>query len=215
MLWPHGPGTRSDTSVDDLRALGVPGWPDGPDRHSRGGRPGGPELTLAGDLVQAGAAGIVTTSVQAEHVIRRTCSTIPVVFAANTYLVDEALVSCLDRLGGTASRRTLVTGLGLAYLRVLKEAVPGISRPTVLRDPREPATGAQVNEIRAAADGVDLSRMPMEARQVAISPNAVAASHVGADASIVLPRRPGREVVKRRFRRPAARRLTIGGEDIV
>ena len=117
---------------------------------------------LAAELVQLAPDVIWLHSTQAAWAAKRATTTVPIVIAVSTELVEQGLVASLARPGGN------LTGLDFRgaellgkQLELFKEAVPTIARVAVLVDParpdlaRVPSTMAR----EALALGVQLQRV--------------------------------------------------------
>lgn len=103
-------------------------------RHADGKPERLPEV--ARELVASKPDVIVTGINVTTHLVRRQTSTIPIVMAVGTGVVEEGLVASLARPGGNITGVTWDVGLEVMPKRFefLKQAVPGISRVAVLWD---------------------------------------------------------------------------------
>ena len=138
---------------------------------------------LAGELVRLKVDVIVATGSPGALAAKKATSTIPIVFATAGDPVGS-LVTSLARPGGN------VTGLSLLapeivprQLQILKEAIPGASRISVLSNPANPYTALMVKEAEAAARslGVQLRLLEVRGREALdIAFSAVARERSGA-----------------------------------
>jgi putative ABC transport system substrate-binding protein len=120
---------------------------------------------LAAELVRLRVDVIVAANAPSAQAAREATREIPIVM---TVLVDPAaagLVTSLARPGGN------ITGLSMMapelvgkHLELLKEVVPKLSRVAVLGNPSNPGTASQLQEARAAAQGLGLQVHVIEAR---------------------------------------------------
>jgi putative ABC transport system substrate-binding protein len=107
--------------------------------------------TLAADLVQRGAAVIVTAGISSALGARAASKTIPLVFLAGDDPVKFGLVASLNRPGGTATGVAWLTSeLFAKRLQVVRELVPA-AVIGVLANPKSPELAPQLKEIEAAA----------------------------------------------------------------
>jgi putative ABC transport system substrate-binding protein len=111
--------------------------------------------TLAAELVQLNVDVIVAWGVEPLEAARRATNRIPIVMVARGDPVATGLVASLAKPGGNITGVT-VAGPEVAgkRLELLKEALPGLSRVAVLRDPaHEPA---YLQETESAARALNL-----------------------------------------------------------
>ena len=102
---------------------------------------------------------IVTGINVTTHLVRKHTSTIPIVMAVGTGVVEEGLVASLARPGGNVTGVTWDVGLEVMPKRFefLKQAVPGVSRVAVLWDAGQDAAAfKRAIEHGGAAAGVTL-----------------------------------------------------------
>ncbi len=86
------------------------------------------------ELVKVGVDVIVAVTSQGLTEARNAVAAVPVVMAASTYPVERGLISSLQRPGGNMTGLATFTGeLHVKRLQLLTEALPGLSRVTVLR----------------------------------------------------------------------------------
>lgn len=134
-----GPPPAEHACVQGLRAgLAEFGYVDGRTHVlDIGWMQGQPEHTfprLAADLVKRGAQVIVSVAsnglVEAKEVMAGT----PVVMAVSSYPVERGLISSLSRPGGNITGMATFSGeLYAKRVQLLAEAVPGLSRVTIVR----------------------------------------------------------------------------------
>jgi ABC-type uncharacterized transport system substrate-binding protein len=117
---------------------------------------------LAGLKVDVIIVGGGTTYVQ---VVKKATTTIPIVMSGpGRDSVEAGLVESLARPGGNVTGVTLLArDLGGKRLELLKEAVPKISRVTILYDPANTAHQYEMKEVLpAAAHALKLTLQPWE-----------------------------------------------------
>jgi putative ABC transport system substrate-binding protein len=110
---------------------------------------------LAGELVQLNADVIVAWGVEPLEAVRKTTSRIPIVMVGGTDPVATGLAASLSRPGGQVTGVTF-GGPELAgkRLELLREALPGLSRVVLLRDPS--SLPASVRQTESAARALNL-----------------------------------------------------------
>jgi putative ABC transport system substrate-binding protein len=108
---------------------------------------------MAADLVQRGAAVLVTTGGEPSALAAKAAtSTIPIVFTTGGDPVKIGLVESLNRPGGNATGISLLTTAPESKrLGLLHELVPGTKVVGVLIDPNYQESEAQARELRDAA----------------------------------------------------------------
>ena len=105
---------------------------------------------LAADLVRLKVDVIVAAGTDA-RAAKRASTTIPIVMPISVDPVRLGLVSSLARPGGNVTGlASLFEELGGKWMELLKEALPGISRMAVLRDPEGDRS---LNQVRASEAG--------------------------------------------------------------
>jgi putative ABC transport system substrate-binding protein len=144
---------------------------------------------LAKELVDLGVDIMVALGAGPTRAARDLTRALPIVFVSGGDPVEQGLVTSLARPGGN------VTGLSVpsdaeiarARLRLLAEAVPGISRVAVLSNPDNPSSGHALGHLRAAAWPVveALSFEARSAEEVELAFSTMRAQRVGA--LVVLP----------------------------
>jgi putative ABC transport system substrate-binding protein len=139
---------------------------------------------LAAELVRLPLDAIFATNTPAALAMKRTGTTLPVVFAAVSEPVEIGLVESLPRPGRNFTGLTTINReLMSKRLEVLKETIPGLTRVGYLANPGYEAHEAQLTEMDAAARGLGLTLHLAEARAPAEFEGAfarLAAAHVGA-----------------------------------
>jgi putative ABC transport system substrate-binding protein len=120
---------------------------------------------LAAELAQLKVDVIVAQGPPAPEAAQRATSTIPIVFAVHQDPVGSGLVASLARPGGNVTGlSTLAPELVGKRLQLLKEAVPGISRVSVLSDPTHPTAALLLREAEVAARSLKVQLQVLEAR---------------------------------------------------
>jgi ABC-type uncharacterized transport system substrate-binding protein len=107
---------------------------------------------LAGELVRLPVEVLVATGAPAVRAAQQATATIPIVIVTLTDPIRAGFVSNLARPGGNI---TGVSGPSAAFigkqLELLKDAVPGVTRVTVLIHPTHPMASPIVSELARAA----------------------------------------------------------------
>jgi putative ABC transport system substrate-binding protein len=107
---------------------------------------------LAAELIQRGAAIIITGGIGSALGARTASETVPLVFLAAEDPVKYGLVASLNRPGGTATGLAWFTSeLFAKRLELLRELVPAASMIGALTNPRSPEVAQQSTEIESAA----------------------------------------------------------------
>jgi putative tryptophan/tyrosine transport system substrate-binding protein len=119
---------------------------------------------LAAELVQLNPDVIWLASTQAVAAAKQATTTIPIVIAVASNLVERGLVASLARPGGNLTGLDLRTAdLVAKQLEVLKDAVPTISRVAVLADPTNPFNQEMLHNLEQAARALGVQLQPVEA----------------------------------------------------
>jgi putative ABC transport system substrate-binding protein len=96
---------------------------------------------------------------------KQTTNTLPIVFVGGPDPVALGLVASLTRPGGNVTGLPAAVQGGSLYgkqLELLKEAVPGLARVAVLRDPNSAPPGPAGAPLDAAAQALGLQLYPLE-----------------------------------------------------
>jgi putative tryptophan/tyrosine transport system substrate-binding protein len=110
---------------------------------------------LAAELVRRRVAVMFTPNTPATLAAKAATDTIPIVFAVGIDPVAYGLVTSFTRPGGNLTGITnLVTLLAAKRLEVLHELVPSTSLIAVLANPNGPITTFETKELEAAAGGL-------------------------------------------------------------
>ena len=122
--------------------------------------------TLAAELVRLKVDVIVSTGGPIPATAaKRATKTIPIVFTTGDPVATGLVVS-FHRPGGNLTGVTNFTGdLNVKRLEFLKEAVPGVSRVTVLGNPVNPVTADALKELEGAARALRVKLHVLEARE--------------------------------------------------
>jgi len=124
------------------------------------------QTDLAAELVRLKVDLIVTSSTPGVLAVKKTSSTVPIVFATiSDDPVASGLVASLARPGGNITGLTLLgPELGGKRLELLKEAVPNVTRVALLWNSANPSHGLQSKETHAAAQAMGLQLQSLEVR---------------------------------------------------
>lgn len=107
---------------------------------------------LAAECVRLKADVIVVLTTPGALAAKKATSTIPIVSGPTGDPVGMGIVASLARPGGNVTGLTqMSSGLSAKRLEFLKQAVPAISRVSVLANLSDPIAGSQVREMEAAA----------------------------------------------------------------
>ena len=110
------------------------------------------------DVLFAGGSGSVGPLLEATR-------TLPIVFWGVVDPVSQGFVTSLARPGGNATGFTnLDYSLAGKWLELLREAVPGLKRAAVLRDPTQVAGAGQLGALQGAATSVGVELTPADVR---------------------------------------------------
>jgi putative tryptophan/tyrosine transport system substrate-binding protein len=127
---------------------------------------------LADELVRLKVDVIFTDGTSVARDTKQVTSTIPIVIGPSTYPVETGVVASLARPGGNITGIAMLTPELLAKrLEILKEAVPSVSKVTVLRGPGG-TQDLMVKDLRAAATQFGIQVQSIEIRRVADLPGA-------------------------------------------
>jgi putative ABC transport system substrate-binding protein len=151
------------------RALVALGYPE-PRLESRAAAGRMEQLpALAAELVALKVDVIVVDGGPAVRAAREATAVIPIVVGATASdLVGQGLVASLARPGGNLTGFTISTGPELygKRLELLREAVPGLDRVVVIRNPRNETTRLSLPAVEAAAKILGLELEVVEATDV-------------------------------------------------
>jgi putative ABC transport system substrate-binding protein len=112
---------------------------------------------LAADLIQRGAAVIVTSGTTSALAAKAATATIPRVFLAADDPVKFGLVASLSRPGGNATGLNLLTSeVVTKRLELMRELLPAVTFAAVLVNPRSPEAEPQLREFQTAAGAIGL-----------------------------------------------------------
>jgi putative ABC transport system substrate-binding protein len=119
--------------------------------------------TLARELVESKPDAIIAVTGLGAAELKKLTSTIPIVFILVADPVGFGFVESLAHPGGNATGLSLMTiDLSGKRLALLKEAVPNLSRVTILVDPTDPFRERQIKAYQAAGEALGLSLWPAE-----------------------------------------------------
>ena len=112
--------------------------------------------SLAGELIARRVAVILTAGgTSVALAVKKTGTTIPVVFALGSDPVEDGLVASLNRPGGTITGVTFFTNALLAKrLELLRELVPKTSLIAALVNPKNARAGRDTSDLQVAANGI-------------------------------------------------------------
>jgi putative ABC transport system substrate-binding protein len=172
VLWPYAQGDQySQSRIASLRqALQDLGWTEGrnlrfdyrwgasADDRDRIRRYAMELVTLAPDVIVAGSGGIAME-------LKRTSSTVPIVFPTANDPVGAGLVESLERPGGNATGFSgFESGQSGKFLELLKQIAPSVTRVAVIRNPTRGGGNANFGAIQAAASPLGVEVSPVDLR---------------------------------------------------
>src|SRR5262249_33180502 len=130
---------------------------------------------FAAEMVRLKVDVIVVVTTPAALAVKKATTTIPIVHPNAINPVQSGLVASLARPGGNLTGGAAQTAvLSTKRLELLKEALPGISRATVLWNPGNPALAPARREMEGAVDALGFKIQFEEVR----NPEEVAAAFV-------------------------------------
>jgi putative tryptophan/tyrosine transport system substrate-binding protein len=131
--------------------------------------------SLAQELVDSKVDVIVSVTELGAKELRRASQTIPIVVVLGADPVAAGLVHSLAHPGGNVTGLSLMSvDLSGKRLALLKEAVPDVSRVTLMIDPKDPASKRVVSSSLAAAKELDLELRVVEVSSPAAIDSALA-----------------------------------------
>ena len=165
MLW-YGRSLEARQPVIDAfkHGLSEQGYVEGQNfvlehRHSGATLDGLP--ALAAELVRGSADVIVAVGPVAIRSARQATATIPIVMLNG----DPAMFGNLARPGGHVTGLTaLAAELAGKQMDLIKEAVPGLTRVTMFRNPAQPVHAAKVREVEKVARALQVEVQVIEVR---------------------------------------------------
>ena len=137
-------------------------------------------VALAPDVILAGGGQVMGP-------LREATRTVPIVFTQTPDPVGAGFVATLPGPGGNATGFTnFEYGVSGKWLEVLKEAVPGITRAAVLRDPTNPAGTGQLGAIQAVASPLGVELSPIDVRERGEIERGVSAFAAGSNRGLIV-----------------------------
>ena len=124
------------------------------------------ERKYAAELIALGPEIVFASGTLSVIALQGTSRTLPIVFVGVTDPVGASLVDSLPRPGGNATGFMIYEySFGGKRLELLKQIAPGVTRVAVLRDPSNPAGGAEFAAIQALAQSLKLDVSPVDTRR--------------------------------------------------
>ena len=125
-----------------------------------------PERKYAAELIALGPEIVFASGTLSVIALQGTSRTLPIVFVGVTDPVGASLVDSLARPGGNATGFMIYEySFGGKRLELLKQIAPGVTHVAVLRDPSNPAGGAEFAAIQALAQSLKLDVSPVDTRR--------------------------------------------------
>jgi len=120
---------------------------------------------IASELVRLKVDLLVVEGAPAAHATKNATSVIPIVIGNAADPVGTGLVASLARPGGNITGLSdFNLGVVTKRLELLKEVVPSASRIAVLWNPTNPTNPLQLKETQAAAPGLGVTLLSLEAK---------------------------------------------------
>jgi putative tryptophan/tyrosine transport system substrate-binding protein len=144
---------------------------------------------LASELVGMNVDAILAPASTQVAPARQATNTIPIIFAQHADPVGTGDVASLAHPGGNVTGVSMVlTELAAKGLEILKEAIPSIRKVGVLWNPTTPSHTQVVNQLKGAADSLNLQLIMAPVREAADFSRAFATmKHEQADGFVVPP----------------------------
>jgi putative ABC transport system substrate-binding protein len=118
--------------------------------------------------------------------IRQLTRTLPVVYAVSGDVIEAGLAESLARPGGNLTGLSfMAVDMNTKRLQLLKEALPHVTRVTLLANPAHPGEHLEVEESRKAAQALGITLQYLEVRSAAEFDAAFEAMHRGNSEAIV------------------------------
>ena len=122
---------------------------------------------LAAEIVQLKPDVVVAAGNQAVQAMKRTTSTIPIVFGQVSDPVGVGFVASLARPGGNITGLTTsASDISRKRLELIKEMFPAVTRVALLLDARNPAYKLFLRDIEGAAPALGLQVQALELRRL-------------------------------------------------
>jgi ABC-type uncharacterized transport system substrate-binding protein len=171
---------------------------------------------LAAELVRLPVEVLVATGAPAARAAQQATATIPIVIVTLTDPLRAGFVSTLARPGENI---TGVSGPSAAFigkqLELLKDAVPGVTRVTVLIHPTHPMASPIVSELAQAAQALGVQLHLLDVHDPAELENALAALTSAHAEALLVPPFPLFDVQRHRILAVAAQhRLPVMATDV-
>jgi len=136
--------------------------------------------SLVADVVRSNPDVIVVEGTVAARAAKDATTTIPIVIAVAADPVGSGIVDSLAQPGGNVTGlSTMITELGTKRLQFLKQAIPGLKRIGILRNPSLPWHLKAVEDLRASAKSMSVELTVVSAQQPAEFEGAFATLHRG------------------------------------
>ena len=118
---------------------------------------------LAADLIRR-SVSVIVANYEGARVIKDAKPTVPIVFAYGGDPVKDGFVASLNRPGGNVTGVVFFGGiLGGKRLELLHRLVPDVKTVAMLVGPHTPPTVAERNDVQAAAQGLGLQFIALDA----------------------------------------------------
>jgi putative ABC transport system substrate-binding protein len=142
---------------------------------------------LADELVRLKVDVMVSASSQAIGALQKASTTIPIVMASSGDPIGSGFVKNLARPGGNITGLSnLTSDIGSKQLELLLSVVPKLSRVAILVNPVNPSLSTFVTLVRAQAQRVGITTLPVEARTVQEIQNAFSVMTQGNAGAVIV-----------------------------
>jgi putative ABC transport system substrate-binding protein len=142
---------------------------------------------LADELVRLKVDVMVSASSQAIGALQKASATIPIVMASSGDPIGSGFVKNLARPGGNITGLSnLTSDIGSKQLELLLSVVPKLSRVAILVNPVNPSLSTFVALVRAQAQRVGVTTLPVEARTVEEIENAFSVMTQGNAGAVIV-----------------------------
>jgi putative ABC transport system substrate-binding protein len=143
---------------------------------------------MAQELAGSNLDAIIAVTELGARELRKATSTIPIVVVLAADPVAAGLVDNLARPGGNVTGLSLMAvDLSGKRVALLREALPGLSRATMIIDPKDPSSARVISSSLKAAKDIGLDLRIVEITSLAAIDGALTESTAGREALMVGP----------------------------
>ena len=144
---------------------------------------------VVAEMVRLDLDVIVVGGSEATKALKEATRSIPIVFSGPSYPVEEGLVKSFARPGGNITGVTVAqSDTVMKLLQLLRDVVPALRDACVIWSPVNPGTEFTLRDMKAAAQGMKLTLLPVAMSSAAdVDPALAALARGHPGALIVLP----------------------------